>query len=260
MNGQLSIFEVLDSPQGKETPSEPSPTSSSRPRIVTTSWSARLPEGYTRIGISRGVPRWISKHNRLRYQALNPGPWFKSVEFDEYRRRYYSEILQPLDPAIVLAELEALAGPNSIPALACWEAQSLACGVIGAGLGVVLRHSRDGSARAGTRSLWLWMAASLAATAGTKLNRSDVSFREQRSRDTGHGESTRLPSRPRELHPEPLTDPDLNLSIHTARAIARRLPPSTEQFIVISAAISNRPTFRNNLRRPTRPLLGIVKF
>jgi hypothetical protein len=36
------------------------------------------------------------------------------------------------------------------------------------------------------------------------------------------------PSRPGELHPEPLTDPDVNLSIHPARATPRegcRLPP-----------------------------------
>src|SRR5207344_111413 len=37
-----------------------------------------------------------------------------------------------------------------------------------------------------------------------------------------------VPSRPGELHPEPLTDPDLTLSRHPARAIARRLPPSAE--------------------------------
>src|SRR5215471_16778502 len=36
----------------------------------------------------------------------------------------------------------------------------------------------------------------------------------------------RTPSRPGELHPEPLTDPDVNLSIHPARATQRRLPPS----------------------------------
>ena len=36
------------------------------------------------------------------------------------------------------------------------------------------------------------------------------------------------PSRPGEFHPEPLTDPDLILSHHPARAIARRLPPSAE--------------------------------
>jgi len=37
------------------------------------------------------------------------------------------------------------------------------------------------------------------------------------------------PSRPGEFHPEPLTDPDGILSHHPARAIARRLPPSTER-------------------------------
>jgi hypothetical protein len=36
-----------------------------------------------------------------------------------------------------------------------------------------------------------------------------------------------LPSRPGELHPEALTDPYVNLSIHTARATQRRLPPPT---------------------------------
>ena len=35
-----------------------------------------------------------------------------------------------------------------------------------------------------------------------------------------------LPSGPGEFHPEPLTDPDLILSHHPARATARRLPPS----------------------------------
>jgi hypothetical protein len=37
-----------------------------------------------------------------------------------------------------------------------------------------------------------------------------------------------MPSRPGEFHPEPLTDPDLNLSIHPARVTAQRLPPSAE--------------------------------
>jgi hypothetical protein len=37
-----------------------------------------------------------------------------------------------------------------------------------------------------------------------------------------------LPSRPGEFHPEPLTDPDVILSHHPARVIARRLPPSAE--------------------------------
>jgi len=34
------------------------------------------------------------------------------------------------------------------------------------------------------------------------------------------------PGRPGEFHPEPPTDPDVNLSIHPARATQRRLPPS----------------------------------
>jgi hypothetical protein len=41
-------------------------------------------------------------------------------------------------------------------------------------------------------------------------------------------ESTLLPSRPGDFHPEPLTDPDSILSHHPARATARRLPPSAE--------------------------------
>jgi len=40
-----------------------------------------------------------------------------------------------------------------------------------------------------------------------------------------------MPSRPAEFHPEPLTEPDLNLSIHPARAIARRLPPSIAHWV-----------------------------
>ena len=39
---------------------------------------------------------------------------------------------------------------------------------------------------------------------------------------------SKMPSRPGAFHPEPLTDPDMNLSIHPARAIARRLPPSID--------------------------------
>src|SRR5664280_1610941 len=37
-----------------------------------------------------------------------------------------------------------------------------------------------------------------------------------------------LPSRPGELHPEPLTEPCVNLSIYTARATEKRLPPSVQ--------------------------------
>jgi len=40
------------------------------------------------------------------------------------------------------------------------------------------------------------------------------------ARILGPSERRLLPSRPGEFHPEPLTDPDMNLSIHPARAIA----------------------------------------
>src|SRR6516164_10989173 len=39
-----------------------------------------------------------------------------------------------------------------------------------------------------------------------------------------------VPSRPGEFHPEPLTDPDLTLSRHPARATERRLPPPVENW------------------------------
>jgi hypothetical protein len=44
------------------------------------------------------------------------------------------------------------------------------------------------------------------------------------------------PGRPGELHLEPPTDPDVNLSIHPARATQRRLPPSikTKEFLRLS--------------------------
>ena len=41
---------------------------------------------------------------------------------------------------------------------------------------------------------------------------------------------SKLPSRPGEFHPEPLTDPDLTLSRHPARATERRLPPPVENW------------------------------
>jgi hypothetical protein len=42
---------------------------------------------------------------------------------------------------------------------------------------------------------------------------------QESGRDPDIVKTTPLPSRPREFHPEPLTDPDLILSHHPARAI-----------------------------------------
>jgi len=55
-----------------------------------------------------------------------------------------------------------------------------------------------------------------------------------------------VPSRPGDFHPEPLADPDLILSHHPARAIARRLPPSTER-----RAPPGEPVGPNQRRWPT---------
>src|SRR5216684_7256310 len=46
------------------------------------------------------------------------------------------------------------------------------------------------------------------------------------ARVSTHNQQT--PSRPGELHPEPLTEPDVSLSTYPARATHRRLPPSAE--------------------------------
>ena len=87
--------------------------------IVTSSWFVKLdPARYARIGISRGVPRGQSGFRR--YQKLNPGPWFNSVDAKMYRRLYFEEILAPLDPRQVVDDLSALAD-GKLTALLCWE-------------------------------------------------------------------------------------------------------------------------------------------
>src|SRR5262252_10191458 len=51
-----------------------------------------------------------------------------------------------------------------------------------------------------------------------------------------------MPSRPGEFHPGPLTDPDLTLSRHPARATARRLPPSVEKLELLLLPVGSLPT------------------
>lgn len=84
---------------------------------VTSSWYAKLPDHYMRIGISRGPPRG-QRGYRL-YRQLAPGPWFQSVKPEEFRRRYLAQ-LERLDPHQVLIELDELAG-GKVPALLCFE-------------------------------------------------------------------------------------------------------------------------------------------
>src|SRR6185295_2627300 len=86
-------------------------------RIVTSSWFAPLPDTYARIGISRGTPR--GQRGYRMFRALAPGPWFSSVNPDEYRTRY-DQTLAALDPHKVLAELVDVAA-GRIAALLCFE-------------------------------------------------------------------------------------------------------------------------------------------
>jgi hypothetical protein len=87
--------------------------------MFTASWFQKLPPDHIKIGISRGTPRGIGAGYRV-YRKLAPGPWFRSVDMFEYRRRYYDEILRPLDRKRVITELLELAG-DRIPVLCCFE-------------------------------------------------------------------------------------------------------------------------------------------
>ena len=82
------------------------------------SWFAKLPDHHVRIGISRSV----QVGTYLDFQPLAPGPWFRNCETpEEYRRRYFSEVLARLEPKTVVADL-ALMADGDIPVLLCWEA------------------------------------------------------------------------------------------------------------------------------------------
>lgn len=87
--------------------------------MKTSSWFTTLPENHVQIGISRGVPRRMAAGYRV-FRKLAPGPWFKSVDVDEYDHLYRTEILGPLDPRVVAAELAAMAN-GGVPVMLCFE-------------------------------------------------------------------------------------------------------------------------------------------
>ena len=91
--------------------------------IFTSHWRAQIDEKrYARIGISRGAPRGQSGFRR--YRKLNPGSWFKSItDEQEWADRYQQEILSPLDPTVVVEELQKLSDGRH-PVLLCWEGSS----------------------------------------------------------------------------------------------------------------------------------------
>ena len=86
-------------------------------RILTACWFTKLPASIAGIGISRGVPN--GRLSALRYPVLNPGSWFKSVQVDEYIRRYSAQ-LADLDARRVVEDLEQLSSGRDC-ALLCWE-------------------------------------------------------------------------------------------------------------------------------------------
>jgi len=71
-------------------------------------------------------------------------------------------------------------------------------------------------------------------------------------RETGKHRVPQKPSRPGEFHPEPLTEPYVNLSIHTARATHRRLPSSAD-----TRGLLRFPVGPPISTRVTRPLSSI---
>ncbi|MBI1207229.1 MAG: hypothetical protein GC191_08065 [Azospirillum sp.] len=87
--------------------------------MKTASWFTPLTAEYLRIGISRGVPRRQPAGYRL-FKTLAPGAWFNTVGVEEYRQRYWAEVLDRLDPTRVVAELAALAA-GAEPVIVCYE-------------------------------------------------------------------------------------------------------------------------------------------
>lgn len=89
-------------------------------KIYTSSWFHPLPETIQKIGISRGTPRGYPAGYR-KMPELMPGSWFKSVSPEEYHRRFMAQ-LAALDPAEIVAKIEALSPGKEGAALLCYEA------------------------------------------------------------------------------------------------------------------------------------------
>jgi hypothetical protein len=85
--------------------------------VYTASYFDRLPMGYVKIGISRGVPRGMQGVPRI--PSLQPGPWFRTADNETYRAKYVG-ILASLDPTEIVAEIDAKA-QGQIPVLCCYE-------------------------------------------------------------------------------------------------------------------------------------------
>lgn len=92
-------------------------------KIYTSSWHEYRGPG--RVGICAGMPRGVPAGYRM-YKPLAPS-WDiikGTAGIDEYRPRYFAEILAPLDRSKVVADIALLAGDHP-PVLMCFERKPL---------------------------------------------------------------------------------------------------------------------------------------
>lgn len=59
-------------------------------KIMTASWRTEVPEGYVKIGILRGTPRWMPRGYR-RYPSLQPSDWYRE-EPKDYLPKYDAKL------------------------------------------------------------------------------------------------------------------------------------------------------------------------
>ena len=116
---------------------------------VTASWSTKLPDRFARIGISRGPPR--GQRGYRMYAALAPGPWFRSVDADEYCRRYMLQ-LAALDAAKSSLICTGWLVARHRPCSALRGHRLTRRGAIGPGVGVATRFPWHRSLRVRARA------------------------------------------------------------------------------------------------------------
>ena len=82
----------------------------------------KLPEDIVPIAIAGKLPEW---YKGLRYKPLAPKFedfqwWLLTHDEGEYTKRYYENILNKLDPSVVVTKFIALSGGKDV-ALICYE-------------------------------------------------------------------------------------------------------------------------------------------
>ncbi|MBB6413537.1 DUF488 family protein [Mesorhizobium sangaii] len=85
-------------------------------KIVTSSFFTKLPVEFAPISIARWAPQ---RFQGPTLRELTPGEWFRSIDVDEYRRRYLEQ-LDMLDPRETVRRIQDLAAGRAA-ALLCWE-------------------------------------------------------------------------------------------------------------------------------------------